>query len=98
MPKSANILAMPLLALLLMGADRPPPQENDPDDFIRYIFETNGCVLTEAQLFKIYQDEGHGLMGANNAVIAVANREDIEHLSNRKEYTYRYIGSDYCGF
>ena len=42
-------------ALLLQPAiaqqGRPPPKPNDPDDFVRYIFEVNACVLTEAQIF-----------------------------------------------
>ncbi len=37
------------------------------------------------------------MMGANNAVIAVSNREDIEVLT-RNPFTFRYYGSDYCGF
>ncbi|EAU44945.1 hypothetical protein [Salipiger bermudensis] len=88
-------------ALLLQPAiaqqGRPPPKPNDPDDFVRYIFEVNACVLTEAQIFEIYQQAGHGLMGTNNAVIAVSNREDIEVLS-REPFTYRYYGSEYCSF
>ncbi|KRS13164.1 hypothetical protein XM53_08445 [Roseovarius atlanticus] len=90
-------LAILMLAQTAAANDRPPPRENDPDDFVRYIFEVNDCVLTEAQLLQIYQDAGHGLMGANNAVIAVSNREDIEVL-DRNPFRYRYYGSDYCGF
>ncbi|WP_420558086.1 hypothetical protein [Roseovarius sp.] len=90
-------LAVLSLASMALANDRPPPRENDPDDFVRYIFEINACVLTEAQLLQIYQDAGHGLMGANNAVIAVSTREDIEVL-DRNPFRYRYNGSDYCGF
>lgn len=84
-------------ATTALADDRPPPAPNDPDDFVRYIFETNGCVLTEAQLTQIYQDAGYGLMGANNATIAVSDRDDIEVL-DRNPFRYRYYGSDYCGF
>ena len=85
------------VATLACAADRPLPKPNDPDDFVRYIFEVNDCVLTEAQLLEIYSAAGYGLMGANNAVIAVSNREDIEVL-RRNPFTYRYYGSEYCGF
>ncbi|MBY5986387.1 hypothetical protein [Roseovarius atlanticus] len=96
-PLSLTCLAVLSLAPMALANDRPPPRENDPDDFVRYIFEINACVLTEAQLLQIYQDAGHGLMGANNAVIAVSNREDIEVL-DRNPFRYRYYGSDYCSF
>ena len=43
-------LAIFVLAQTAAANDRPPPRENDPDDFVRYIFEINACVLTEAQL------------------------------------------------
>ena len=85
------------IASLASASDRPPPDPNDPDDFVRYIFETNDCVLTEDQLLDIYGAAGYGLMGANNAVSAVSRRGDIEVL-NRDPFTYRYYGSDYCGF
>lgn len=94
---SLNALALLFSAPLAIAADRPQPKPNDPDDFVRYIFEINDCVLTEAQLSKIYQDAGYGLMGANNAVIAVSNRDDIEVL-DRNPFRYRYYGSDYCNF
>jgi len=94
---SVACLTLAALAQAAAASDRPPPRENDPDDFVRYIFEVNACVLTEAQLLQIYQDAGYGLMGANNAVIAVSNREDIEVL-DRNPFRYRYYGSDYCGF
>lgn len=77
--------------------DRPPPAENDPDDFVRYIFESNACLLTEAQLFEIYMAEGYGIGGTNDAVIAVSNREDVELIS-RDPFLYRYVGSEFCGF
>ncbi|QDC11413.1 hypothetical protein FHY55_20225 [Oceanicola sp. D3] len=86
-----------LIALPAAAQDRPPPKPGDPDDFVRYIFETNACVMTEDQLLKAYQESGYGIMGANNAVIAVSEREDIEVLS-RNPFRYRYYGSDYCGF
>lgn len=94
---AASACLLAIVANAAFADSRPPPKPNDPDDFVRYIFEVNGCVLTEAQLMKIYQDAGHGLMGANNAVIAVSNREDIEVL-DRNPFRYRYYGSDYCNF
>ncbi|MGR3796379.1 hypothetical protein [Vannielia sp. SX4] len=90
-------IALCLIALPAAAQDRPPPTPGDPDDFVRYIFETNACVMTEDQLLKTYQEAGYGLMGANNAVIAVSAREDIEVLS-RNPFRYRYFGSDFCGF
>lgn len=77
--------------------ERPAPKEGDGEDFVRYIFEINACILTEAQLFEIYIEAGYGIGGTNEAVIAVSNREDVE-LIDRDPFTYRYVGSDYCGF
>jgi len=54
-------------------------------------------VATEDQLLAAYKDRGYGLMGSNNAVAAVAEREDVEVI-NRTPYTYRFVGSRYCGF
>ena len=86
-----------LSALPATAQDRPPPKPGDADDMVRYIFETNACVMTEAELLAAFQAQGFGIMGANNAVVAVAEREDIEVLS-RNPFRYRYYGSEYCGF
>ena len=91
------ILLSLLLAVPALAQDRPPPKPNDPDDFVHYIFETNACVLTEAQLLQLYMDAGYGMMGANNAVIAVSERADVEVI-NRAPFTYRFIGSPFCDF
>ena len=91
------ILLSLLLAAPALAQDRPPPKPNDPDDFVRYIFEVNDCVLTEAQLLKLYTEAGHGMMGANNAVIAVSERRDVEVI-NCAPFTYRFVGSPYCDF
>ena len=64
---------------------------------LRWMFETHGCVATEEQLLTAYQARGYGLMGANNAVAAVAERDDIEVL-DRAPFRYRFIGSPYCSF
>jgi hypothetical protein len=100
---SAPVLA-PILTLLVglittggnaQGIAPPAPQDND--DLVRWTFETHDCVATEDQLLAAYQDRGYGLMGSNHAVAAVAEREDVEVI-NRTPYTYRFVGSRYCGF
>ncbi len=68
-----------------------------PDGFVRSVFEENGCVLSEGQLLQLFQDAGYGLAGANSAVIAVANRPDVDPLPNDRT-SFRFVGSDYCGF
>lgn len=88
-------LVMPPLAAL--AHDGPPPDPSDTNAFLRHAFEENACVMTEAQLLRLYQDAGFGLMGANNAVVAVSQREDIEVIG-RDPFTYRYLGSPYCAF
>jgi hypothetical protein len=98
-PVLAPILTL-LIALIAIGSHAQgiaPPAPHDEDDLVRWIFETHDCVATEDQLLAAYKDRGYGLMGSNNAVAAVAEREDIEVI-NRTPYTYRFVGSCYCGF
>lgn len=68
-----------------------------PDDLVRSVFEENGCVLSESQLLQFFRDAGYGLAGANSAVIAVANRPDVDPLPNDRT-SFRFVGSEYCGF
>lgn len=90
-----------LLMLLTAGSapahDGAAPDPADTNAFVRHAFEEHDCIMTEAQLLTLYQEAGFGLMGANNAVIAVSSREDIEVI-NRDPFTYRYVGSPYCAF
>ncbi|QHQ34204.1 hypothetical protein [Algicella marina] len=79
------------------GAGAPVTEGDDADATLVAAFEANGCVMTEAQLLEFYNGAGLGLMGANNAVIAVSERPDVEVIS-REPFTYRFFGSPYCGY
>lgn len=72
-----------------------PPNEQDLGDVARWVFETNQCVATEAQLFDALNTR-FGTSLANKTVIDVSNDPDVT-LVSRDPYTYRFSGTEMCG-
>ena len=72
-----------------------PPNEQDLGDIVRWVFETNKCVATEAQLFEALNSR-FGTSLANKTVIDVSNDANVT-LVSRDPYTYRFAGTEMCG-